>query len=409
MRPIRFTAAASTCLLLLALCTPIARAQNRAARVYGVLENTPARAAQNFKAGARVAVIAVGWNRYQPARHQFNEGYASEVREKMRAFRAAGFELQLSFGLQYAPAWIFDLPHARYKNQFGDEYKIADAASGKQIPNGVWSQAVREAIAAYTERVFAELGTDWHSVRLGGGWYGELNFPDHNYAGKSNQYWGFDDAAQGRAPGLPFGVAPCPVPGWTPGTPSQNHESARRFAEWYMESLGNYHDWQIQLARRFYKGNLAMLYPSWGIRPGQLKAAIEADLGGSTSPEKNGEIQRGFDFERFVNGVSDPNVIVYCTWLDSNPAWSDEASTDPARWSPAHWLSHLAQRHPLRLRAWGENTGRNDRAAMQRTFERIEKYNLMGVVWAFESDLYAPGDKGFATIEDFAANVARLP
>jgi hypothetical protein len=56
-------------------------------------------------------------------------------------------------------------------------------------------------------------------------------------------------------------------------------------------------------------------------------------LAGQTPPEKNGEIQRGFDFARFIGGTRDPRVGVHCTWLDADPSWSDETSPDPVRWS----------------------------------------------------------------------------
>ena len=57
-----------------------------------------------------------------------------------------------------------------------------------------------------------------------------------------------------------------------------------------------------------------MMYPSWGIRPGQIDAAVADQLAGKTSAEVNGELPRGFDFARFIHGITDPDVIVYCTW-----------------------------------------------------------------------------------------------
>lgn len=38
--------------------------------------------------------------------------------------------------------------------------------------------------------------------------------------------------AQGKALGLPPGIAPCPVAGWTPGTPGADHKKAALFAAW---------------------------------------------------------------------------------------------------------------------------------------------------------------------------------
>src|SRR5690606_18425367 len=126
---------------------------------------------------------------------------------------------------------------------------------------------------------------------------------DASFAGKANCYWAFDPFAQGKKPGLPAGMTPCPVPGWKPGDASPDHASARAFIHWYLDSLKHYHDWQITTVRKHYAGPLMMLYPSWGIRPGQLDAAIAADLAGTTPAEKNGELQRGFDFARFIGGL----------------------------------------------------------------------------------------------------------
>ena len=113
----------------------------------------------------------------------------------------------------------------------------------------------------------------------------------------------YDDIAQGKVEGLPAGVKPCPVPGWTPGRPSADHVDARRFAAWYVDALANFHDWQIELVARQYEGRMAMLYPSWGIREGQLESAVLNDLNGTTSAERNGEIQRAFAFKRFIEGI----------------------------------------------------------------------------------------------------------
>ena len=70
--------------------------------------------------------------------------------------------------------------------------------------------------------------------------------------------------------------------------------------------------------------------------------------------------------------------------------------------SPVHWQYTLAQANPLRLRVWGENTGHNNREAMRITFERIKRFNLMGLMWAFDSELFAdPNPEGRATFTDY--------
>lgn len=352
----------------------------------GVLQPSPDRAAALAAGGATHVVLGVSWDRFQPAPASFDPAYIAQLRAHSAAYRAAGLQVVLDLGVQYPPDWLLSLPHARFVNQHGDAF--IDRSPGMNVANFVFNAQLRDLQSAYLAALFNHLGADWAAVRLGGGWYGELNYPPAAFAGKSNCYWAFDPFAQGRRPGLPAGLKPCPVPDWKPGAPSPDHTSARLFAHWYFDSLKNYHDWQIATARRHFAGPLHMLYPSWGIRPGQLDAAIAADLAGHTPPEKNGELQRGFDFARFIGGLRDPQVWVHCTWLDANPAWSDDTSADPARWSPPRYLAHLARHHHPPLRVSAENTGGGGMPALQLSAQRVRALRLDAFYWAFAPALF---------------------
>ncbi|MFH1496465.1 MAG: hypothetical protein ABII82_01450 [Verrucomicrobiota bacterium] len=352
----------------------------------GVLQPEPARAAELKAAGVSLVVLSVSWDRFQPAPDRIDSAYVASLRAEAAAYRAAGLRVVLGLGIQYPPDWLRAQPHARFVNQHGDAY--IDRASGKNVVNFVFNSLLRERQHDYLAGIFQHLGADWSGVRLGGGWYGEVNYPAAEFAGKANCYWAFDPIAQGQEPGLPAGIPPCPVPGWKPGQTSPDNTSARRFAEWYLDSLKNYHDWQITTARRYYNGPLMMLYPSWGIRPGQLDAAIAADLDGTTPPEKNGEIQRGFDFARFIGGIRDPRVWVQCTWLDSNPDWSDDTSADPVRWSPPKYLASLARRHNPPLYVSAENTGGGGVPALKLSAQRVDELDITALFWAFGPDLF---------------------
>ena len=352
----------------------------------GVLQATPAQAPALADAGITLTVLSISWDRFEPAPGAPSSAYIRQLRAEIAGYRRSGLQVVLDPGFQYPPAWLFILPDSRYQNQYGDAY--ADRASGKNIANTVFNAAVRARYASHLAALFRELGTDFFAVRLGGGWYGELNYPDATYAKNPNCYWAFDPIAQGAKPGLPAGITACPVPGWKPGDTSPDHASARRFLDWYLASLQNYHDWQIATVRHLYAGPLMMMYPSWGIRPGQLEPAVAGDLSGKTSPEKNGEIQRGFDFARFIGGIKDPNVWVHCTWLDPNPEWSDETSPDPARWSPVHYLASLARRHVPALNVSAENTGGGGPETLRLCADRSRAYDLKAVFWAFAPDLF---------------------
>jgi hypothetical protein len=390
---------------------PAAVSENQPVRLYGVLGGSLEHAASGHDIGCRVAVVPIRWELFEPERGVINSAYVEEVAKKKQAFRKLGYKLQVDLGIQYAAPWVFALPHGRYQNQYGDEFKTAE--DGQNVPNVVFNADVRSAISNYFGEVFNRLGTDWDFVRLGCAKYGELNYPQAKFAGHTNCYWAFDALAQGRKAGLPSGLSPCPVPGWMPGAPSPLHASASAFAGWYLDSLKNYQDWQIATVRRWYDGDLCMLYGSTGLRPDWLKMAVLHNLDGTTSAEVNGEIQQGYDWPRMIGSLKDPKEIVYCTWVDGT-LWNhkifDDESSDANRWSPVHWQVSLARANPLKLRVWGENTGQNNREAMRLTFEYIKRYNLMGVMWAFEPDLFAsPNLNGYATFADYASFIREYP
>lgn len=371
------------CLLLISTLIRAAAAQDV---LFGTVQSDPAHAERNREAGIRIATLEVSWDRAEPKQNQFDEAYLKERKARLGAFRQHGMQVALDLGLQYPPAWVFGLPNSRYVNQFGKAY-VGDRP-GATGANAVFNQQIRDRQAAYVARVLRELGHSVDIVRLGWCYYGELHYPSHRFDGQINCYWAFDDLAQGKAQGLPPTLTPCPVPGWKPGTKTDDHHAASRFIDWYLACLQNYHDWQIGTVREHYQGRLAMLYPSWGIRPGWIENAVMHDLDGSTPPEENGEIQRGYDFARLIRGVRDPKLIVYCTWIDSDPTFGDDASDNPARWSPVHYLSDLATRHPLKLAAMAENTGPGTPKALALSLQRARRYKLSALIWAFEPNLY---------------------
>ena len=353
---------------------------------FGVLQHSREHLDANRRAGADIVVIDLAWDRAEPKAGEFSDAYLGEIRRQIATCRKLGYGIALDLGFQYPPAWAFDLPGGRYINQFGEAF--ASKAVGEEVPNAVFSQAVRDAQEAYLKRVFERLGKDFAFVRLGWMKYGELAYPAAKAGGRTNCYWAYDDLAQGKADGRPAGVPTCPVPGWRPGEASPGHAKAKAFLDWYLSALRDYHDWQIHTTRKYTPAPLAMLYPSWGMRPASAGKAIAADLDGSTPAERTGEVQRGLDFRGLVAGIRDPRVYVYCTWLDSSPSFGRDDEADRERWSPAHYLAVLAAEHRPALQAWGENTGGGDAATVALCFERIRAYGYRGLLWAFERDLY---------------------
>jgi len=249
---------------------------------------------------------------------------------------------------------------------------------------------MRSLAFAYIQSVFANFGTDFAAVRLGGGHWGELTYPLHTIGGRTNLYWAYDHNA----------LASSPVPAWRPGQPSPNGEAAT-FANWYLDALAVYQNWQIATLRQSYGGPLMMLYPSWGMRPGQLGQAIVGNLGGTTSPEINGEMQRGYDFARLVSRINDPNVVVTTTWLDADA--TRDTGANPDDWSTIEYLASLANAHPLHLAVAGENAGQGSAAVMRLAGDQMQRYGLVALLWSRESELLGGA---YATLDDYKRLVA---
>lgn len=368
--------------------------------LYGTLQSQEQNLDRDYAAGVRVTTLEVAWGQYEPTSGSFDQHYLATLKTQLARNREKGMKVVLDLGLQYAPDWLLNVPNGRYVNQYGDSY--VDTTLGKNIANLVFNQQQRDLSETYIKQVLNDFGANnFYAVRLGGGWFGELQYPQAIWNGKSNAYWGFDALAQGQTPGLANGIPVNPVPGWIPGAPTVGHAQAAAFLNWYTASLNNFQNWQIATVRKNYSGNLLMLYPAWGIRNGQAKLAINDNLNGQTSAEQNGEIQRGSDYATFIAGITDPGIVVYTTWINAN--YGSDISPNPVDWRPVHWLAALASSNALHLRVWGENGGRNSRSEMAFSFAQAKKYGLMGLVWAFEPDLYSGR---YATIDQYKANAS---
>ncbi len=193
----------------------------------GILQTTVEHAQEDYRAGSRAVVLELAWDRAEPAPGWFDYNYLVEKQAEMEAYQLLRYQVTLDLGMQYPPAWVFDLPHARYMNQFGDVF--CSSEPGVDIPNAVFSQAVRDAQERYVRHVFRVLRDDFVLVRLGWMKYGELAYPAQQFNGHANCYWSFGDLAQGKATGLAQGLAPCPTPGWLPGSGLSTPTTARDF------------------------------------------------------------------------------------------------------------------------------------------------------------------------------------
>lgn len=280
--------------------------------------NYPELLSKESAAGIQIKTFSLSWKKVFPAKGVLDSSYLERKRSELNRLYHSGFEVILLLGYHDVPGWVHEeYADSYYINQYGDRYEDTDSAGDANL---VYNPVLRSLVADYIQNIFSYFGTNFVAVRVGGGRYGELTYPPAKYADRTNCYWSFDRNA----------IAKSPVPNWRPGDPSPEAE-ATKFLDTYLDSLVSYQNWQIATVRKSYAGWIMVLYPSWGMRPGDEDAAIRGNLSGSTSPEKNGEVQRGFDFARQVMAINDPNVIITTTWLDADA--SADNGPDPRYWN----------------------------------------------------------------------------
>lgn len=356
--------------------------------LWTLIGNDGSRLAEERDAGIQAKMFALDWRIYSPAEGEIDPAYVQEKQAELQDLQQTGFRVILSMGMHDTPVWLHGrYTDSHYRNQYHESYGTKNGVDQGDA-NFVFNQELRDLAAQYIEAIFTTFGTNFAAVRLGGGRYGELTYPPAEYNGNTNCYWAFDARAQAQSP----------VPGWKPGDLSPNGE-AEQFLDWYLGALVEYQNWQIEVVRRHYAGPLMMLYPSWGIRPGQIEQALADNLDGSSSAERNGEIQRGFDFERQIGALNDPGVVVTTTWLDADA--NRDNQEDPRFWSPVKYLATLARVRNLAL--FGENTGSGSLRDMVLSARQMERYGLLGMAWFREDQLFS-GD--YATLDDFRAVIS---
>ena len=338
---------------------------------FGVLQATEAHAQQEAAAGVTVGELELNWSAYEPGPGQFDAGYASQMRNRLNGLRAAGLNVVLDVGMQYPPAWIFNVDgNTRFVNQYGD---VWHGSLSEDVPNAVWDNAVRNAEAAYIARVAADLGAgNFWAVRAGGLLQNELRYPHDKYNGHSNAYWAFDAAAQSLSP----------VPGWRPGQPDSARAAA--FMNWYLQSLTDFQTWLTGTYRAsFPSAWLQVLYPSWGLRPGDVDLAVQRNLDGSTAAAGWGTLEMGLDWPRQVAALRDSHVQLYNAWMERG----DDGST-ASTMAPAHYLATLGAARGLRT--VGENANPGGSPAMMATVvQRARAWGLSGLMWLDESTLFS--------------------
>jgi hypothetical protein len=179
------------------------------------------------------------------------------------------------------------------------------------------------------------------------------------------------------------------------------------FYDWYVQKLTDYQNWQIDALRKYFPGQLDLVYAGKGLRPNRLNDALTNDLSGDGWSEASSALYGAALYGSHVAELSGTGeMAVYLTGIDEPAAHEvDDASPNPSDWSAARWMAYLARR--VGLPVWGENSGQDDAVKMALSAQRMQANGFSGLMWAFESELYAdPNPDGYATMDDYAAIIA---
>ena len=373
---------------------PVPDAGRHQPHLFALIGNDGEHLAQERRAGVGAKVLALSWRDFYLSEGEVNTRYVEQKRRELQDLREHGFRVIASLNFHDVPPWVHrNYEDTYYVNQFDERWTGTNVSGGQLRDNGdanlVFNERLRGLVGSYTKDVFEEFGINFWAVRLGGGPAGEVAYPPARVGGGRNLYWAYDENAQRSA-------AEAGVAGWRPGDTSPDGQ-AERFLNWYLDSLVDFQSWQVNMVRGAgYSGRVMVLYPGWGIRPGQIGEATAINLSGLTAAEVNGEIQRGHDFARLVGAIEDDDVLVTTTWLDADASRDD--GKDQRYWSPVKYLSTLTESSPARPGIFGENKGAGSLEDMLLAVYQMRRYDLAGMAWYDERQLFS--DR-YATLTEY--------
>jgi hypothetical protein len=377
----------------------------------GTLGTHESTAADESRAGIKMAMVEVGWRNLEPRRGEFDTAYAQQICRRVAAYRAAGMEVTLGLGLHYTPQWVLDIPGSRFVDQNGKHSPQVDL---------VFNRDMRRLADQYLKKVDELIGLQhFWAVRVTSGSVGETLYPS------GGSYWAFSDGAQ-NGPQRPKTMAPNPLPGWRPAT-NDTHpsESLRgKWLRWYVGGLADAADWQMRTLRELgFTGYLQVLTPGQGLRPLQLPPRVMAGL-----PE--GLLGRGAVWSWLYADLKvRDGVTAYVSSLADGSGNNDHCTTDDVHmpldsksvesWSAARWITRIAREQGFTVA--GEVPGFRD-SSNQRShysdpssqglaataYQQAASCGFLGVYWAHD-DQVQEGIVKVSTLGQLAGHDPRAP
>lgn len=319
-------------------------------------------------------VISAYWAQIEPSEGSYSASATTALQGQISAAISAGLQPVLDLGSQYPPSWIFNVGGGtQFVDQYGDVYTDSPG-SGNDVANAVTDKNVQVQLGDYIAYLGSHL-TGLTAVRLGGGPYNELKYPDTTGT-YVNAYWFYDESSQA--------TLPSDVRGWIPGTGTE--AQAATFINAYNAALVAFGVWLVETSAAAFPSSvrLELLLPSWGQRAGDVATAIDHLLVGT-----NDSLNLGLDWIDLLPLLTGfPQVVAYSTWADSTNG--GVGNPDPAAFIHSILPSGMAE--------GGESTGNGNTttAGEALMLQDAQNWGWYSVVWAFTGQPQTPAQVGLA-------------
>jgi hypothetical protein len=327
-------------------------------------------------AGATHGLVEVFWDQCQST--SGGAVTATAVQAGIQRVLDAGMKVTLRVSLQYIPTFV-DTAAVKLRRNGGVDHNPGNV-SGNNARDWVWSASTRALVADFLDKLFVQI--NWaviDRVQLGGGPAGELQYPDSD----GTQWWGFSAPAQ-TGTDLAAGQTVCPSPGYVPSTGTTWTGTDAAWASWYTQSLTNWMLWLIAKHRVYYSGPIWVMHPGAGLRK------VSQTPTGSQALNYRVNVAKGVDWDHQIAAYPDADVHPYSTWADGahffpSGAFGDTTDGDAAAW---YHLLRVARVRGRAKRLWGENTGGQTNADMDRVFASgAVAYGYEGLGWLSHDSL----------------------